>query len=319
MISGHIRDTGQELAERFQRAQPFRHLVIDEFLEPSLAASLLAEFPAFDPRLARNENGDVGGKAVFERIRSLGASYRSLDQGIQKREFLELISAITGIPDLLYDPYYFGGGTHDNRNGQALDAHVDFNRHPVTHAHRRLNLIVYLNPEWQAQWGGVLELHSDPRAADDRITGVLPLFNRAVIFETTELSWHGFSPITLPHDREHLARRSIALYFYTADRPEIELADTHSTVYVDRPLPDRYAAGLALTRDDIDELQRLLQGRDQHIQRLYRDLQNLQAQLERSLRTVGLVRGSLFYRGVVALGRAVRALGSPRRSRDADH
>ena len=312
MISRHVRDTTHELAERFQQAQPFRHVVIDDFLEPPLAARLLAEFPAFDPKLALNENGEVGGKAVFERIRSLGASYVVLDQRIQEREFLDLISTITGIPNLQYDPYYFGGGTHDNRNGQALDAHVDFNRHPVTHTHRRLNLIVYLNPEWNSHWGGVLELHSDPRAADDQITRVLPLFNRAVIFETTEHSWHGFSQIALPPDREHLARRSIALYFYTAERPEEELADTHSTVYVDRPMPDRYAAGLALTQADVEELRRLLQGRDQHIQRLYRDVQNLQGQVEQSLRTVGLVRGSLLYRLLVGLRRFARALVSRR-------
>ena len=147
VISRGVRDTRAELAERFRLAQPFRHVVIDEFLEAQLAARLLAEFPAFDANLALNENGEVGGKAVFERIRGLGASYSLLDQGIQGREFLDLISAITGIPGLIYDPYCFGGGTHDNRNGQTLDAHVDFNRHPVTHTHRRLNLIVYLNPE----------------------------------------------------------------------------------------------------------------------------------------------------------------------------
>ncbi|MEO7252353.1 MAG: 2OG-Fe(II) oxygenase [Arenimonas sp.] len=314
MISTHVRDIAGELAERFQGAQPFRHVVIDGFLERQLATRLLAEFPAFDPALAVNENGKVGGKAVFERIRALGPSYGLLDQHIQGREFLDLVSTITGIPDLQYDPYYFGGGTHDNRNGQALDAHVDFNRHPVTHAHRRLNLIVYLNPEWEAQWGGILELHSDPRAADDQITGVLPLFNRAVIFETTEHSWHGFSPIKLPPDRENLARRSIALYFYTAERPAEEQADSHSTVYVDRPLPDRYATGLALTQADVDELQRLLQGRDQHIQRLYRDAQTLRAQLEQSLRTVGLVRGSLLFRSLAGVRRFARALFSRRPS-----
>ena len=151
-------------------------------------------------------------------------------------------------------------------------------------------------------------MHSDPRAVDDRITSVLPLFNRAVIFETTERSWHGFSPITLPPDCEHMARRSIALYFYTAERPEEELAGTHSTVYVDRPLSERFADGLALTQADVDELQRLLQGRDQHIQRLYRDVQKLHGQLERSLRSVGLVRGSLLYRSLAGLRRLARSL-----------
>ena len=190
MLSEHVRANVPSLAQQFQRAEPFRHVVIDDFLEPGLAERLLAEFPPFDPGRAKNEAGEPGGKSVHERIRGLGPSYARLDDGIKRRDFLELVSRITGIPGLLYDPHYFGGGTHDNRDGQGLDAHVDFNRHPVTHSHRRLNLIVYLNPGWQADWGGVLELHSDPRAGDDRVVQVVPVFNRAVVFETTEHSRH---------------------------------------------------------------------------------------------------------------------------------
>jgi Rps23 Pro-64 3,4-dihydroxylase Tpa1-like proline 4-hydroxylase len=100
---------------------------------------------------------------------------------------------------------------------------------------------VYLNHEWDDAWGGSLELHSDPHADDDTITRVTPLFNRAVIFETTEWSWHGFSRISLPEAKRELSRKSIALYFYTQERPQEELADTHSTIYVDRPLPERFS------------------------------------------------------------------------------
>jgi hypothetical protein len=250
--------------------------------------------------------GEQGGKSVHERIRGLGPAYARLDELIQHEDFLGLVSGITGIPDLLYDPHYFGGGTHDNRDGQGLDAHVDFNRHPVTHSHRRLNLIVYLNPDWQPEWGGVLELHSDPRSPDDRVVAVSPLFNRAVLFETTEHSWHGFSRITLPPSHAGAARRSIALYFYSAERPAEELAGTHSTVYVDRAMPARIEAGLTLGAADVEELRGLFAGRDQHIQRLYRDLQGLQAQLEQAHRALGLVRGSLLFRTLASLRRKLR-------------
>jgi 2OG-Fe(II) oxygenase superfamily len=296
-------------AQQFQQREPFRHVVIDGFLQPGVADALLAEFPEFNPALAINEDGVVGNKAVCERIRALGPHYSRLDEFIQTQDFLGLVSRITGIPDLLYDPHYFGGGTHDNRNGQALDAHVDFNRHPVTNTHRRLNLIIYLNPDWQAEWGGVLELHSDPASDHDRVTRVVPLFNRAVIFETTEHSWHGFSPIRLPPSRRDAARRSIALYFYTAQRPADELAETHSTVYVGRPLPDHVVAGATLAQADVDEIRSLLQGRDLHIQRLYREASALNARLEQALRAVGLVRGSLAFRVVAAIRRALHRTG----------
>lgn len=269
-------------ARAFARREPFRHLVIDGFLDAGYAESLLQAFPPFERGNARNEAGELGGKSTVERIRELGAPYAALDDLIQSRAFLDLVSRLTGIPDLLYDPYYFGGGTHENRSGQDLDPHVDFNRHPIEHWHRRLNLIVYLNPEWQDGWGGSLELHTDPRAADDRVSLVTPLFNRCVIFETTEWSWHGFGRIAIPADREHLTRKSIALYFYTRERPEDERADTHSTIYVDRPLPDHFRAGSTLSEADVQELRVLLARRDQHNQRLYRDLSDVSRQLEQA-------------------------------------
>ncbi|TCO42168.1 Rps23 Pro-64 3,4-dihydroxylase Tpa1-like proline 4-hydroxylase [Dokdonella fugitiva] len=276
-----LADAGRHAAA-FARREPFRHVVIDGFFDADYAAALLAQFPAFERGNARNEAGELGGKSTIERIRGLGEPYAQLDDLIRTPDFLGLVGRITGIPDLLYDADYFGGGTHENREGQDLDPHVDFNRHPREPWHRRLNLIVYLNPEWEDGWGGSLELHSDPRSPDDRVTLVTPLFNRCVIFETTEWSWHGFSRITLPPDRRALSRKSIALYFYTRERPAEELADTHSTIYVDRPLPARFRAGLTLDERDVEELRVLLARRDQHNQRLYRDITRLTRDLERT-------------------------------------
>lgn len=272
----------ETLAAAFARREPFRHLVIDDFLDAGFAERLLAQFPAFERGNARNEAGKLGGKSTIERIRALGDAYSGLDDLVRTREFLDFVGAITGIPGLLYDPHYFGGGTHENRDGQDLDPHIDFNRHPLEPWHRRLNLIVYLNREWEDAWGGSLELHSDPRSPDDRTEVVTPLFNRCVIFETTESSWHGFSRITLPDDHKDLSRKSVALYFYTTDRPIEELGPTHSTIYIDRPLPPRFAPGLTLSAADVEELRTLLTRRDQHLQRIYGDATRLTAQLEQA-------------------------------------
>ena len=141
---------------------------------------------------------------------------------------------------------------------------------------------MYLNHEWNDAWGGSLQLHSDPRAPDNRVTTITPLYNRAVIFETTEWSWHAFPPIQLPEDKRAIGRKSIALYFYTKDRPAEELADTHSTIYVDRPLPDRFQAGITLSEADMQELRILIARRDHHAQRLYRDVTILTKQLEQA-------------------------------------
>ena len=307
MLNPRLHEQADQLASRFGERDPFRHVVIDNFFAPDYCAQLLAQFPAFERGNARNEDGRIGNKSTIEKIRHLGPALAALDDLVQSAEFLALIGRITGIPDLLYDPWYFGGGTHENRNGQELDAHVDFNRHPVEKWHRRLNLIVYLNHEWNDTWGGSLELHSDPRSADDRITVITPLYNRAVIFETTEWSWHAFPRIALPVDKHGLTRKSVALYFYTKERPNDELADSHSTIYVDQPLPKRFQPGMTLSAADVEDLQVLLTRRDHHNQRLYLEVTSLAKQLEQAHAALNSGRlGRLRYFARRLIGRLTR-------------
>ena len=272
----------EELKTSFLEARPFRHVVVDDFLDSRFCESLMDEFPPFDPRNAINETGGVGRKAVHADLRTLGPACRQFDALMRDPAFLKQMGEVTGIADLLYDPGYFGGGTHENLDGQELDIHVDFNYHPTTFQHRRLNLILFLNPEWSQSWGGCLELCADPwnpLGAD--VVRILPLANRAVLFETTERSWHGFSRITLPPERQELSRRSIAVYFYTEKRPPEETAPSHATVYIPRPLPAYLQPGHTLTELDRDELQNLIERRDDQIRFLY----------ERELRYTSLIRG----------------------------
>ncbi len=263
-----VRDTAG-LRARFLAAQPFRHVVIENFLDGGFAQRLLDEFPAFEQGNRVGDDGRPGGKSTVERMGALGAGYRELDSAIQSREFLELVGAITGIDDLLYDPFYLGGGTHENRAGQLLQAHIDFNYHPSERWHRRLNLIVYLNHDWNEAWGGNLELWRDPYADATPAARIAPAFNRCVIFETTEHSWHGFDTITLPPEQAQRSRKSVALYFYTRERPVGETAGKHSTHYVNRQLSARFAPGHTLTAADVAELRELIAHRDNRLQQLF--------------------------------------------------
>src|SRR5258708_28564200 len=115
------------LADEFARAQPFRHVVIEPFLDSNAYEQLLTQFPAFTDEQARSEDGSVGGKAVFSNLAEQGPAYQKFDALMQDEAFLALVVRITRIDRLLYDPEYVGGGTHDNRNGQELDTHVDSN------------------------------------------------------------------------------------------------------------------------------------------------------------------------------------------------
>ncbi len=257
MLSESLEGRVDPLSRAFAAARPFRHVVIEDFFAPEACRRLQADFPDFEARYARNEMGEVGGKAVRQDLPSLSEAYGGLDRLLQSDGFLGLVGRITGIDDLLYDPDYVGGGTHENTHGQGLAAHVDFNHLPRTGWHRRLNLIVYLNDTWDPAWGGCLDLHSDPwDSAADEVTRLVPAFNRCVIFETNEHSWHGFEAIDLPEAERHRTRRSVAIYLYTKERDAAESAPSHGTVYVPEGLPRHIAAGQVLTGSDHRELER---------------------------------------------------------------
>jgi Rps23 Pro-64 3,4-dihydroxylase Tpa1-like proline 4-hydroxylase len=287
-ISAPVRLAVDQYREAFVTAQPFKHVTIENFFEPAFAEQLLAEFPSFDVKLSTNESGHASGKSVNTNIRSISPAYQRLYETLAARPFLDFVSQLSGIPDLLLDPKMFGGGTHENLHGQELDPHVDFNYDESRQLHRRLNLIVYLNKEWQSEWGGAIEIHSNPRRPfENQIRGFDPLFNRCVMFETNEYSWHGFPRIQLPEDKRHLSRKSISIYLYTTERPAEEIAPVHATFYVQRPLPSNIVAGHTLTEGEAAELQSLIIRRDGWIEMYQkmeleknRDLAELAAHIE---------------------------------------
>jgi len=125
--------------------------------------------------------------------------------------FTTYLEKLTGLEPIHADPDLNGGGLHSSKRGGYLNVHTDFNFHPKTGLHRRLNLIVYLNQEWSEDWGGALELwNSDVTECEAKC---YPSFNRAVLFETSEISFHGHPiPMKCPED---VTRKSVALYYYS--------------------------------------------------------------------------------------------------------
>jgi hypothetical protein len=266
-ISPAAYEEADQIRERFVNAKPFRHVVIEDFFDPAFAERLLEEFPTFDKRLAKSESGEIGGKAVNTKIATIGPAYEDLYRLLSSAPFLEYASRLSGIEGLILDPAMYGGGTHENLHGQDLDPHVDFNYDQSSQLHRRLNLIVYLNKGWRSEWGGAIEIHSNPRKPqENQIQGWDPIFNRAIMFETNEYSWHGFPKIELPEDKRSLSRKSISIYLYTRDRPAEEIAPLHATFYVQRPLPGFAIPGYTLRAEDVTDLTNLLARRDKWIE-----------------------------------------------------
>jgi 2OG-Fe(II) oxygenase superfamily len=220
------------LREAFQKAQPFPSVCIDEFLEPKLALEVARSYPqspgdgvsrTFDAVNERRKSQIVD-PALFPSPVARLAEYCS------SQEFRGVLSEITGIPNLLWDPKFVGGGMHQTAAHGWLDVHVDFNRLEGSGWYRRVNLLLYLNENWRDEWGGRLELWD--REVRHCIHSIAPVLNRCVIFATSEISFHGVTACTCPPD---VVRRSFALYYYTKEAPAGASAREHTTIFRARP------------------------------------------------------------------------------------
>jgi hypothetical protein len=274
MLSHNVREEVDLLAEKFSQAVPFRHVCIDGFFDDAIAGRMLEEFPSFAAEKAINEFGDVGLKTVHEKLSDISPFYGEVARYLNSPEFSAFMGRLTRIDGLIWGgESMYGGGTHENLEGIDLDPHVDFNYDDRNGLHRRLNVLVYLNRDWEESWGGQLELHSDPREPTrNYVKTFLPKFNRCVIFETNEYSWHAFPRINLPLNKKHLSRKSLAIYLYTKERPREEVVGGHTTFYVQRPLPDTVRPGEVLSFENYQLIQHLLYKRDMFI-KLYQDMQ----------------------------------------------
>jgi len=219
----------RDLAAGFGAAEPYPHVVVDEFLREDAARELARVFPGPDDPVAWDHYAAPGleVKLGCGREERLPAPIRHAIHELNSGPFIRFLEELTGIDHLLPDPHLSGGGIHLSRQGGHLGVHADFNWHEKLQAHRRLNLLIYLTPDWRREYGGELELWSCDGTKREQT--VEPLFNRAVLFATRSDTFHGHpNPWAAP---DGIYRQSIALYYYTTNRPDDELRPAHSTLY----------------------------------------------------------------------------------------
>jgi Rps23 Pro-64 3,4-dihydroxylase Tpa1-like proline 4-hydroxylase len=231
----YLKDLADKYREEYSKAKPFPHIVIDNFLPEFILDNILTEFPkAHDIDWQKFENS-AEKKLANKLEKNMGDNTRLLLYQLNSSIFINFLETLTGIDGIVPDPHFEGGGLHQIERGGYLKMHVDFNRHTKMRLDRRLNLLLYLNKDWKEEYGGNLELWDSNMTQCEK--KILPVFNRLVIFSTTDFSYHGHpEPLTCP---EGWTRKSLALYYYTNGRPAEEIAKKeHSTIFQARPGED---------------------------------------------------------------------------------
>jgi Rps23 Pro-64 3,4-dihydroxylase Tpa1-like proline 4-hydroxylase len=221
--------------------EPYEHLVIDDFFPDDLANICLKNFPSTsDPSWEHSNTKDIEVK-----YRTTWQSEFDIPEGIldvvkvlNSSIVLKAISAIMGIHKIIPDPYYTGGGLNVTKRGGLLDVHVDGNYHDATGLNRRLNALVYLNKNYEKRWGGEFGIYNN--TGENCVKKIDPLFNRLVIFNTHDKSFHGLpDPVNFPEKED---RRSIILYYYTKDDrkgSEIVVSEPHSALWRKKGVTDK--------------------------------------------------------------------------------
>jgi len=219
------------------RDNPFPHIVWDSFLDKKTLKSITYEFPNENSEAWTWKSNDVNSIKYMCQDQSLIdklPNINNLIKYLNSSYFCGILSSIFEIPNLVSDDDLAGGGLHMIGNGGFLRVHADFNQSDKKPGyHRRLNLILYLSDEWEDSYNGNLELwDTDLTEAKVKIE---PISNRMICFNTQPdgdvIAYHGHpKPLNVPKD---IYRKSIALYYYTKEKPNSRLSDKHKTLYMD--------------------------------------------------------------------------------------
>jgi Rps23 Pro-64 3,4-dihydroxylase Tpa1-like proline 4-hydroxylase len=210
-----------ELKEKYNNALPFSYVIIDNFVKEEYVEKLYNEYPKITSEWHKYDN-PLEVKYAYDNISQMPNSYKNFFYYLNSDNFINRLKEITNIPNLEYDPYLHGAGIHAMPNNGRLHMHLDYEKHPYSGKERRLNLIYFLNKEWDINWGGNLELWDNELLSTSINNKILedipnkkvhiePIYNRAVFFKTNDISWHGIPEIIkCPDDK---IRKSIACYW----------------------------------------------------------------------------------------------------------
>jgi Rps23 Pro-64 3,4-dihydroxylase Tpa1-like proline 4-hydroxylase len=247
---GKMQEVAAAARAQYASAEPFPHLVLDNLFDPEILRAIIEEFPKPSDIEWTSYKNVHEVKLESNLDEHFGPVTRIMLYHMNSAPFLMFLSKITGIPGLIADSYFDGGGMHQIERGGKLAIHADFNHHPATQLDRRLNALLYLNEKWHDDYGGHLELWD--RTMTSCVKKIAPVFNRMVVFDTTDYTYHGHpDALTCPPST---TRKSLALYYFTNGRPDEEVSGTHSTLFRTRPgenLEDRYGVKIKRLAKDI--------------------------------------------------------------------
>lgn len=248
-----------ELKIKFKNAEPFEHIVIDNFLSDEYAEEIFNLFPTnFDDWY--NYCNPIEVKYAYDKIENLNTKLKNYFYFLSSNYIVNIMKEITNISNLEFDEYLHGAGLHSHGNNGRLNVHLDYEKHPYSGKERRLNIIYFSTKDWDPLWNGENELWNSDVSKCIKKTEVK--FNRAIIFKTNEISWHGLhKKICCP---DNVYRKSLAYYYVSKLDSQKEESEYRKKAKYIKPKNEKFCPKMdklykirenrLITKDDLKEI-----------------------------------------------------------------
>lgn len=193
---------------------PFPNAIVKDLIPLTFAKKAEEEFISFKKTVDAGCKPFQETKRLMENYDVMPATIKKIVEFFNSQNFIDILEKKFSLKNVQADWTLHGGGLHESFKGGFLKVHSDFIYMRKSKLRRVLNLLIYLNSDWQESWGGALELWDSNMKFPKK--SIWPEINNAVIFRTDKDSNHGFpDPINCPQE---VRRKSIALYYYVKEK-----------------------------------------------------------------------------------------------------
>lgn len=228
----------EQLAAEFAMPGRIGSCKIENLLSPELAHEIHLSFPSSEKMMLKRSIKE--NKHVAAQMDAFAPVLEEAVYAFQDPRVLEQISRITALNSLEPDIDLYAGGISAMSKGAYLRPHLDNSHDKSRGRYRVLNLLYYVTPNWQQEFGGSLQLWDEgPRGSPRTISSA---FNSLVLMITNKESWHSVNEV-LHDDR----RCCISNYYFSRKSPN-ELDYFHATSF--RSEPGEIVADLVMRADN---------------------------------------------------------------------
>jgi len=231
MLSDSFYNNFESYKNIYNNQSPYPHVVIDNFLRDDVYNALMNEVNQLskkpDSFFINNVYGIIDehdsqrGKRQVDGIEKMDLKMVEVIKFLNSKYFLGLVKDMTGFKELQSIENYSNSGYHQTHRGGFLDVHHDFNlSHHDSTLFRQINFLLYLNKNWESEWGGDLELWDKDMSGPVKL--ISPIGNRVVMFNIDRAPHGHPNPLNCP---ENEYRKSFALYYYNRENPKYNLVN----------------------------------------------------------------------------------------------